>query len=382
MVRSVQGMDATHSIALDLVSLELDDREALVRLLADHAVAPARRAWGLPLPEPGERLADVLGSAVRIGNRLAWFGPTPGLTVATTLFDAVVRGYVLFTRVLPGVLADPDHLDTSLGAPNWIYFEESRQLCAFLWDDLERLVDGLLGRPTVPGENPALERRYRIERHDAALAEVADAQALARAVLATPDPGGAALYRRHDVGLRAVDQAAAFRLDDVLRAEAHQRAVWLAEVDLLFPLAEVVASSNGQPRFVPPSDPDAFEEQVDDHGVYPTVIPETIRAVVALDLVSTFSRQRSVSLCAHCLQPLLLTGHQAGRVDRGLPVYHAMCNPAHRRRWMRDYQRGRRAGRPSRSRAARSDRQADTPVRDDDQATVYPVASGELRGNV
>lgn len=376
-------MDAIQSLSLDLVSLDLGDREALVRLLADHAVAPARRAWGLPLPEPGEQLADVLGSAVRIGNRLAWFGPTPGLTVSTVLFDAVVRGYVLFTRLLPGVLADPDHLNTSIAAPHWIFFEDSRQLCAFLWNDVERLVDGLLGRPPQPGNNPALERRYAVERNDAGIAELAEARELARGVLATPRVADGPLYTRHDVGLRAVDQAAAFRLDDVLRAEVHQRAVWLAEVDLLFPLAEVVASPNGQPRVVAPLDPEAIEERVDDHGVYPTVIPETIRGAVALDLVSTFSRQRSVGLCAHCLQPLLLTGHQAGRVDRGLPVYHAMCNPAHRRRWMRDYQRGRRAGRPSPSGDAMSDRQADTPVRDDNQAIVYlPVASGELRGNV
>ena len=92
----------------------------------------------------------------------------------------------------------------------------------------------------------------------------------------------------------------------------------------------------------PPSD-DGFIEQEDDYGVFPTVIPETIRGAVALDLVATFTRERSVGECGHCGLPIVLTPHQVGRVDRGQGVFHPDCHPAHRRRWMRDYQRRRRA---------------------------------------
>lgn len=333
-------MDTPQSLALDLVGLDLADLDALVRLLADHVVAPARRAWGLPMPERGERLGDVVGSTVSLGRTVAWFGPTPGLTVSTVLFDALIRGFVVFTRLLPGALVTPDRWGARLAVPNWVYFEESRQLAAFLYDDLERLVGGLLGQPSVPGENPALECRYVVERNDPGMAELSEAQGLARRCLTTPARSEPPLYTRHDVGLRALDQAAAFELDEVLRADVHQRAVWLAEVDLLFPLS-LDASI----------DEDAILERVDDHGVYPTVIPETIRGAVALDLVSTFSRQRSVGVCAHCAGSIVLTPHQAGRVDHGLPVYHSTCNPAHRRRWMRDYQRARRAAASSQSQA-------------------------------
>ena len=38
----------------------------------------------------------------------------------------------------------------------------------------------------------------------------------------------------------------------------------------------------------------------------------------ALDLVATFSRERSVGTCEHCGLPLMLSPHQVGRVDRSL----------------------------------------------------------------
>lgn len=332
----------TQSLALDLVGLDLADRDALVRLLADHVVAPARRAWGLPLPERGEHPADVLGSTVSLGRTVAWFGPTPGLTVSTALFDDLIRGFIVFTRLLPAALVGPDREEARLEAPNWVYFEESRQLAAFLYDDLERLVDGLLGQPPVAGERPELERRYDVSPNGPGMAELFEAQELARRCLATPTRSEPPLYARHDVGVRALGQAAAFALDEVLRADVHQRAVWLADVDLLFPLTVSVRDAHGVLATRPVNE-DAILERVDDHGVYPTVIPETIRGAVALDLVSTFSRQRSVGVCAHCSRPIVLTPHQVGRVDHGLPVYHGACNPAHRRRWMRDYQRSRRA---------------------------------------
>lgn len=329
---SVGAMDSRplRSIALDLASLDLTDRDGLVGLLATHAVAPTRRLYGMPSPVPGET-PDMLEPSV---------GP---LQVSTALFDPLIRGYVLFSRLLPTALRTYEGLETILSVPNWAYFDRSRQLRWFLWRDLENLVDGLLGREASGPDHPCLESRYVPTRNDAGMAELASARELVLAALATPVFPDDPAYRVRNIGLRSVDQGTAFRLDEVLRAEVHQRLVWFADVDITFPIGYVANGPTGEPMFVSEVSNEPLEI-VDDHGTYPTVVPETIAGVVALDLVSTFSRDRSVGICEHCRRPLLLTPQQAGRVQAGRPVYHPDCFPEHRVRWIRDFQRQRRAG--------------------------------------
>lgn len=335
MSSSVGGMEPSQSLALDLVAIDVRDPDALTRLIADHAVAPARRVWALPAPVEGEQLSDVSRQPVETAHGIDWIGPQPKLDVSTALFDPLLRGFVLFTRLFPGAIMTGESADNAMAVPNWVYFEHSREIAEFTWADIAGLVAGLFDA------SGARRRGHIPQANEAGLAELIEAQDLARAALATPPGDDPPLRNRREIGLRAVRPDAAFRLDEVLRAEVHQRAVWFAQVDLLFPIAEVVTGADGIARIVPPSD-DEFLETEDDHGVYPTVIPETIRGAVALDLVATFSRERSVGTCELCGLPLMLSPHQVGRVDRGEAVFHPDCHPEHRRRWMRDYQRRRR----------------------------------------
>lgn len=337
-------MNSNRSLSLDLVQADLADPSALVQLVADHALAPARRAWSLPSPVADEAPLDVQHLPVRVGNRVDWQGPVPKLKMSTALFDPLVRGFVLFTRLFSGALMTHETATTVTAVPNWIYFEHSRQLASFLWSDLEHLVEGVLGGPARIYQSPALESWIRTGPNPEALAELAEAQQLVRDAIATPPRPEPPLANRYDIGLRSMRPDAVFALDEVLRADTHQRAVWFARVDLLFPIGEMATAADGSLVLVEAT-ADQPLEQIDDHGVYPTVVPETIRGVVALDLVSTFSRERTVGQCGNCDAPVILTSHQIGRVDRGEPVFHSDCHPEHRRRWMRDYQRSRRADR-------------------------------------
>lgn len=347
MARSVEAMDSQRSLALDLFLAGALDRATVTQLVADHAVGPARRAWSLPAPRQGETPSDVIMQPVRGGYGPGWVGPVPELVVSTVLFDPVVAGYVLFRSLFPHAFVSPEPIEHDLAAPNWIYFEHSRQLAVFRYEDVECLVAGAFGDEVEPIGNDDLEGPYRARENRAALQDLAEAQAMVRRVLDVPRPADLPLFVRRQTGLRHVDESAAWPLDEVLRHDVHQRAVWFARVDILIPLGEVVTDIDGTARLGAPDDSDPILDQVDDHGVYPTQIPETIRGAVALDLVRTFPGQRDIAACSHCARPVVLTPHQVGRVDAGQPVYHPDCTGPARRRWMRDYQRRRRAGAPA-----------------------------------
>lgn len=344
MARSVAVMDSQRSLSLDLYRSGPLDRAAIARLVADHAVGPARRVWTLPAPEPDETDPDVVVLPTREGYGPGWAGPIPKLVASTALFDRCIAGFVLFSRLFPGALLSAATIEDFLAAPEWIYFEHSRQLAVFRYEDVERLVGAAFG-DSLPAWLASDEDTFDARAARLALQELAEAQAMVRRVLEVPRPAEPPLLRREQIGLRHVDEAAAGPLDAILRRDVHQRAVWLSRVDILIPIGNVITDREGGVHLVAPDDSDPVLEQVDDHGVYPTQIPETIRGVVALDLVRTFPREREVAACATCAGPLVLTPHQVGRVDHGQPVYHPDCHATARRRYQRDYQRRRRAGR-------------------------------------
>lgn len=336
-------MNAQRSLALDLFRAARLDREAITRLVTDHAIAPARRVWSLPAPWPGETPVDVVMQPTRGGYGPGWTGPIPKLVTSTALFDPVVAGFVLFASLFPGALLIGDSLENLLAAPEWIYFEHSRQLAVVRYEDVERLVAGAFGDAVRGLLNDDLEGPYLPVANRHGLQELAEAQAMVRRVLDVPRPAEPPLLNHEQIGLRHVDEAAAGPLDAILRADVHQRAVWFSRVDILIPIAVQKEGPDGGIRMVPASEDEPVFEQVDDHGVYPTQVPETIRGVVALDLVRTFPRQREIAPCSHCALPVVLTPHQVGRVDHGLPIYHPACTTPARKRWMRDYQRRRRS---------------------------------------
>ncbi|MFN8628853.1 MAG: hypothetical protein U0838_00605 [Chloroflexota bacterium] len=165
-------MNSHRSLALDLFLAPALDRAVVARLVADHAVGPARRAWASPRP-PRRDAAGRRHAASARGYGPGWTGPVPRLVVSTALFDPVVAGYVLFRSLFPGAFVSPGPIQRDLAAPNWIYFEHSRQLAVFRYEDVERLVAGAFAEDVEPVRNPSLEGPYRVAPSPAALAELA-----------------------------------------------------------------------------------------------------------------------------------------------------------------------------------------------------------------
>jgi hypothetical protein len=337
--------DADRSLALDLAMLDLDDPAAFVGFLASNTIAPARRLYGMPTPRPGETV-DLLDEARRAFARRE---PTKfGFETSSALFDRFMRGHVLFARLLPQATLHGRRFEESLSVPNWAYFDESLETAHFLWPDLVHLVDGLFGRAAPGSDHNGLEFRYVPQGNDGGLDELRRAQELVRTALLPPrDPDDPA-YRRRRIGLRAMDQSTTFAIDEILRAQVHQRLIWFARVDMAFAIGYVDADPDGCPVFVPELADEPLEI-TDDHGVFPTVIPETIAGVVALDLVGTFRRERDIGACGECGGWMLLSGQKAARVENGGNVYHDACRDEHRLAYFRRHSKARYA-------EARSDR--------------------------
>ena len=148
-------------------------------------------------------------------------------------------------------------------------------------------------------------------------------------------------YRRRSIGLRLLNPQTTWKVDEVLRAHAHQRLIWFADQDLAFPISQTERGVDGKLHLVPPDDPDQPIDLTADHGVFATVVPETISAVVALDLVSTFGRERHVGRCAHCQGLMLLSRSQVARAETGGEVYHSDCREIHRLAYFRSRARDR-----------------------------------------
>lgn len=124
-----------------------------------------------------------------------------------------------------------------------------------------------------------------------------------------------------------MDRDAARALDEILRRDTHTRIVWLVDTEL--------ALDPNAP------DPDAVVDLIVDRGVFSAVIPETLAGLIALDFVETLRLDPKTGICAECGRPVLLSPQRAARTRRGDPVYHVDCGQAHRRQWIREYQRNR-----------------------------------------
>jgi hypothetical protein len=230
---------------------------------------------------------------------------------------------MLFCRLFPQVI-EPEGLTSSVDTPAEAFFGRSRSIAHLLWADIECLTGGLLHRDGPPRpQNRALKGDYEPESNDAGLAELHEIQELLRR--ATTHPGDASwTYQRVDIGLRPMERDVALRLDEIVRSGARQRLVLFADEELGYDRA-----------------PDGTYQSVPawvDRGVFPTVVPETISAVFALDFLETLALDRRTGVCAHCERPLLLAPVQVARVRNGKPVYHDDCHEEHRRRYVRAWQ--------------------------------------------
>src|SRR5712691_729708 len=99
--------DRSRRLSLDLFVTDLDDADALTAIVAAHAVAPARQLCRMPRPQMDESRDDVLVGPMRF-NALTMQPTWPTETPRPVEFEPFLRGYVLATRLFPGVLEKPD----------------------------------------------------------------------------------------------------------------------------------------------------------------------------------------------------------------------------------------------------------------------------------
>jgi hypothetical protein len=316
---STMSFDRTRRLSLDLFVADLRDRDALVALVASHAVAPARALCGMERPRPDE--PEFLGGRLSFGAldfRPAWPEPSP----ASAEVAAFLRGFLLMAKLFPGAVDSHFVHENVLRLPGSGVYERAFPLACLRWPDLEVLVDGILGGgPGHPG-TPAVLARYRPE--PGVLDELEAAQRLIRAALGAPEDFAA----RVDIGLQTMDQRVAFDLDEILRRDCHMRLVWLSDTEMSFDA----------------DDPDPLEvvPLTVDRGVFTMTIPESLTGLVVLDFVETLRTDPQTGRCAQCGSPLVVTPQQAARQRKGDPIYHDDCRAEHRLCYVREYQRSRR----------------------------------------
>lgn len=319
-------LDASRRLSFDLITADLSTPDDLTALLAAHVVAPARALYGWRPPREGET-DHVTGRPPARDEGVASIRIERDAESSVALFDPFIRGYVLLGRLFPQVVSR-DMLEEALATPEVAFFSRSRDVARLTWGDLAWLADGVLGDGRA-GRTMNGWLRWLPAEHDnsadfAAAESIAEAQNLLRAAIAPLAP--APHFRQLDIGLQAMDAERARELDRILRADAHERLVWFADSEVEYERQRDGSYAASATWF--------------DRGVFLTRIPETVDAVVALDFAETLRTDRTSGVCALCERGLLLTAQQSARARRGLPVYHLSCHEEHRRRYVREYQRG------------------------------------------
>jgi hypothetical protein len=310
------------SFAFDLEATDLGDHASLTELVVAHTIAPARRWWGLPAPQPGEGRDYLIERIERLADGLEIHHMRSyGLEESPRSFDPLVRALFLFARLFPQCVSFAGTVDETLRHPGMAVLADSMHLTNRSHEAIADLVAGLLGVPSVtpflPGDMHAKVR------NDGALAELEEARQVIRRVIirATPDEHTQFV----DIGLQRLDFAAAMRLDEILRRDVHRRLVWFTTFEV-YDGAEDLA----------PDSTEWFER-----GVFGAQVPETIAGLAALDYTEQLRLGRSVAQCGHCGRLMAVEGRQRYLASRNRPVYHEGCYLAHKRGYWRRYQRDR-----------------------------------------
>jgi hypothetical protein len=237
--------------------------------------------------------------------------------------------------LFPGAVDSQYVAEEFFTLPGSAILERAFPLACLRWHDIEILVDGLWGGRTGRPVSPAIRDGYRAD--PACLTALRDIQTTIREAVRLPDDSDP-LHLREDVGLQAMDPGAVFGLDEILRLDCHSRLLWLGDTEMAFD--------------VDGPDPEAVVPLTIDRGVFTVVVPESLPGLVALDFVETLRLDPRTALCAVCRRPILLSPQQAARQRKGEPVYHPDCHDEHRLRYVREFQRRRRASRPATDAAA------------------------------
>lgn len=306
---------------LSILLADLSNPIALTRIAVDHCLAPAREAWGLAAPVPGEGDSAFFYEEIVKGNRVQAMREH-SLTISAAHFDPVVRGSLLFAWLFPGSTSLTDTPEEIVKLPGPAFLSDSQLLAYRTHEEFEYLAAGLLGMdaaaPRYHGMNP-----YRQQANPEVLIELARIQKVLGDAVGPPEDLGD--YRREYLGLDAVDQFAAFAIDEILRTSVHQRLIWLASWEEADP---------GSGRLVI----SALDLITFDRGVFMASVPESLIGLVALDFAESLRLDRIAGRCARCDRPMLLTAQRAARAKRGKTVFHEGCHAEHRLSYFREYQ--------------------------------------------
>lgn len=80
---------------LSIYLADLRDPAAVTRIVSDHCLAPAREAWGLPLPKADEGDGAFFYEEVVNGSRVQMMREH-SLLISAAHFEPVLRGLLLF----------------------------------------------------------------------------------------------------------------------------------------------------------------------------------------------------------------------------------------------------------------------------------------------
>ena len=311
------------SVAADLLGLALDEPSALAAFVARHAVAPARRAHGLRDPLPDERDDFLFTEVERSGWRERWMRPVH-LEHPAAHFDQLLRGLLLFGHLFPQAVWPPDRPEGLIAHPGVGYIGAAMKLAMRPYAEIAALSAAALGQLVAPPAYHSM-MAFRAVPNSEALTEMRTTQALIRRALRVDSDWGE--YRRINIGLQAMDQDAASEIDELLRAEVHQRLVWIADFE--------------------EADPDNMRSSewiTFDRGVIAARVPETLRGLLLLEFADDLGLGHRILSCSHCGEPLVLSRQRAARAAKGQPVYHSDCHAKHRLAYFRERSASRRAG--------------------------------------
>lgn len=225
------------------------------------------------------------------------------LSESKAYFVPVLRGLLFFAWLFPESVSPADGVPTILDEPGWSFIDDSYGLMGRPYDAMREMVRALLGHADARIDQYTGMIPLRPEPNAAAMQALENAQDLvSRAIGPVPDEPDTYVLDR---GLDRMEWWAARDLDKVLRRHVHRRLVHLESPEIPFD--------------------DTAQTIYMDRGVFSADIPETLEALVALDLSEQLGLGRSVGICARCRLPLQLTDRQDGRAKRGQPVYHETC---------------------------------------------------------
>jgi len=300
------------SLAFDLLATDLRDPDAVAVLVIAHTVAPARAAWGLPAPRPGELDSFLIERTERTADGVVNFMRPCRLDESQNSFVPVLRGLLLFAWLFPASVPVGSGIAALLDEPGWSFLDDSFGLMGRPYDAMNELVRALLGAdgveiteytglfPLQPAPNPE------------AIAALEEAQDLVERAVG-PVPRDPSVYVI-DRGLDRMEWWTARDLDKIVREHVRRRVVRLES-----------------PEFPGGADEEGVARTIYmDRGVFRADIPETIGGLVALDLTEQLGHDRTTGICAGCRGLLALTDRQAGCARRGQPVYHEDCLRQHR----------------------------------------------------